>query len=206
MGFWRTVSEFEEAGPCLVAECALLATADVLRDGDRLTQVTMSTPLMPIASCGFTYSGGDNNFVSNTVSVSDICIWTLPAVGEGAGVWGITLDPDLPDRPKRNFTAGVSVRGGVPVSRHAPLAVDASWGFGDRWPFDVPIIGEVYLPGNEDFSEQGLGDGICLAGGAGGEYFAVGNPDSFYLRTNGDVTVRWLGEDPDHWDWPDTNG
>jgi hypothetical protein len=124
------VSEFEEAGPCLVAECALLATADVLRDGDRLTQVTMSTPLMPIVSCGFTYSGGDNNFVSNTVSVSDICIWTLPAVGEGAGVWGITLDPDLPDRPKRNFTAGVSVRDGhqfpgTPPWRSMPVGASA---------------------------------------------------------------------------------
>ncbi len=48
---------------------------------------------------------------------------------------------------------------------------------------------------------------MCLHGGAGGDYFAVGNPDSFYLRTtDGDVTVQWLGPNPGHWEWPDSNG
>jgi hypothetical protein len=196
--FSRTVREFEEAGPCLVAdppgswpdECALLATAEVLIGENLLKQVTMSTPLVPYPSCGFKY---DNNFVSNSVPVSDICIWTLPPNGEltKTGVWEITLAPTPPDKLKRNFTAAVSVRDHVP-GNWCSLAIDGSWGFGERWrDGDDPIDGGVYLPGVENFLELGLGDGVCLAGGAGGDYFAVGNPDSFYLRANGDVTVRW---------------
>jgi len=231
VGFWRTVSEFvEEAGPCLVDddpyggpdECPLPATAEVfinvtdgnLLTGDLLTQVTMSTPLMPIQSCGFEY---DADFIRSTsqVTVSDICIWTLPEIGEvetRTGVWGITLDPDLPDNPKRHISAGVSVRDGVP-GNWCSMAVDGDWGFGERrWDGVSLIVGEVYLPGaenlpNDDALTLGLGVGVCLAGGAGGDYFAVGNPDSFYLRTNGLVTVQWLGPNPDDWEpLPDPNG
>ncbi len=189
--FTRTMSEFDESISCGYGdECPLPATATVFVNGSVLTQATMSTPLMPYPSCGFEYGFVNDDFVSNSVLVSDMCIWTLPIDGDRTGVWEITLYPTLPDKPKRNLTAGVSVRDHVP-GNWCPLAVDASWGFGERWPFDVPIIGEVYLPGDEDSSGQDLGNGVCLAGGAGGDYFAVGNPDSFYLRANGDVTVRW---------------
>jgi len=172
----RNVSEFPDSGDCLDGEeCPLLATAEVLIGVNPLTQVTMSTPLIPYPSCNFNeVSGG-------------VCIWTPPQTG----VWKITLAPTPPNNPKRNFTASVSVRDHVP-GNWCSLAVDGSWGFGERWrDGDDPIDGEVYLPGVENFLELGLGDGVCLAGGAGGDYFAVGNPDSFYLRTNGDVTVRW---------------
>jgi hypothetical protein len=47
---------------------------------------------------------------------------------------------------------------------------------------------------------------MCLHGGAGGDYFAVGNPDSFYLSANGDVTVQRLGPNPGDWEWPGSNG
>jgi hypothetical protein len=33
---------------------------------------------------------------------------------------------------------------------------------------------------------------MCVGGGAGGDYFEVGNPASFYLRADGDVTVEWV--------------
>ncbi len=206
LNFDLNVHQFAEAEPCLTEsqdECALLATAEVLIDGELLTQVTMSTPLIPYPSCGFEYT----NFVSDVVTVSDICIWTLPPNGKltKTGVWEITLYPVIPEKPKRNFTASVSVRDHVP-GNWCSLAVDASWGFGERWPFVGPIVGEVYLPGNENLPTLGLGDGVCLAGGAGGDYFAVGNPDSFYLRTNGDVTVQWLGQNPGDWAWPVSNG
>jgi hypothetical protein len=192
VNFSRKVSSFPgcQAGK----ECALLATAEVFRNGVLLTQVTESTPFVPYPACPFGYDG---NFKSNTILVSDYCIWTPPKTG----VWEITLTP--PDGAKRKFTASATVRDHTP-GNWCSLTVDGAWGVGGRGA--DPITGEVYLPGNEDFSEQGLGDGVCLAGGAGGNYFAVGNPDSFYLRTNGDVTVRWLGEDPDYSEWPDTNG
>jgi hypothetical protein len=54
----------------------------------------------------------------------------------------------------------------------------------------------VYLPGDENYSRLGLADGMCLGGGAGGDYFAVGNPKAFYLRADGDVTVKWLSKFP----------
>jgi len=182
--FSRKVSSFP--GCQVGKECALLATAEVFIDDVPLTQTTMTTPLRPIPPCSF--GGG-------TPSVESVCIWTPTQTG----VWEITLTP--PDDAKRNFTASATVRDHVP-GNWCSLTVDGAWGVGGRGA--DPIVGEVYLPGNENLPN--LGVGVCLAGGAGGDYFAVGNPDSFYLRTNGDVTVRWLGEDTDYWEWPDTNG
>ncbi len=189
VNFSRTVREFEEAGLCPVAdpgdwpdECALLATAEVFRNGDLLTQVTNSTPFVPYPACGFEYEyDEDDNPKSNTISVSDYCIWTVPT-GK-TGVWEITLTP--PDDAKRNFTASATVRDHTP-GNWCSLTVDGAWGVGGRGA--DPITGEVYLPGNENPSP---GDGVCLAGGANGDYFVVGNPDAFYLNANVDVTVQW---------------
>ncbi len=61
---------------------------------------------------------------------------------------------------------------------------------------DDDIVGPVYLSGDEDYSELGLADGVCLGGGAGGDYFEVGNPKSFYLAADGTVTVKWIRELP----------
>jgi hypothetical protein len=41
------------------------------------------------------------------------------------------------------------------------------------------------------------GDGVCLSGGAGGDSFPIGNPESFYLVADGTVTVTSCGEEPD---------
>ena len=179
VNFSRKVSSFP--GCQVGEECALLATAEVFRYGVLSTQVTDSTPFVPYPACPFEYDG---NFKSNTISVSYYCIWTFPT--GRTGVWEITLTP--PDGAKRNFTASATVRDHTP-GNWCSLTVDGAWGVSGRGA--DPTTGEVYLPGNEDFSEQGLGDGVCLAGGAGGEYFVVGNPDSFYLNANVDVTVQW---------------
>ncbi len=115
LNFDLYVDQFAEAEPCLDIdpdnwpdewpdECALLATAEVLIGDDVstqvvLTQVTMSTPLIPYPSCEFDYHLVDGNFVSNQVRVSDICICTLPTVGDGTVVWGLSLYPVRTEKP-----------------------------------------------------------------------------------------------------------
>ncbi len=209
--FYLYVHQFEEAKPCLAIdpdswpdECALLASAEVLINDVLLTQTTMSTPLMPDPPCKFTYTFSlePDKVVSDQVPVSDICIWTLPewpdsATGSVTGVWEITLTPTHdPDKPNRPIGASVSVRDGVP-GNWCTLAIGTSSTFGGRWRVgDDPIVGEVYLPGKENLGPLGLDDGVCLGGGAGGDYFAVGNPDSFYLSANGLISVKWIREVP----------
>ena len=55
-------------------------------------------------------------------------------------------------------------------------------------PGDAPFKLQVLLPGSGDAAWE-LADGQCNSGGAGGEYFAVGNPDSFYLYTSFEGTA-----------------
>ena len=201
MGFWRTVSQYDEAITCEVGdECPLSASAAVLVDGNPVTQTEMSTPLMPEPACGFKDYGTD--WVSNSVTVSYLCIWTLPEDEEGitkTGVWEIALRPTLPDNTRKPLEARVDVRDGVP-GNWCTLAIGDPWGFGDRWkapyPDDLSVTGQVYLPGAEDHSTLGLDNGMCVSGGVGGDYFKVGNPKAFYFRANGDVTVKWVSATP----------
>jgi hypothetical protein len=79
----------------------------------------------------------------------------------------------------------------VSVRDHVPgnwcVLEDGSGGVtSERWrPNDGPLALDVYLP-----DENGpRGSGVCLAGGAGGEFFPVGNPDSFYLYVGVDAKV-----------------
>ncbi len=53
-------------------------------------------------------------------------------------------------------------------------------------PGDTAFELKVHLPGTGDNKLAGLEDGQCNSGGAGGDYFAVGNPESFYLYTSFD--------------------
>ena len=106
----------------------------------------------------------------------------------------------------------MDVRDGVP-GNWCTLGIDDSWGFSDRWkapyPPDPTLTGHVYLPGDENlpvdevdlgYPTPGLDEGMCISGGAGGDYFKVGNPKAFYLRADGDVpvnvTVKWVSEFP----------
>lgn len=170
----RSVEDFAEFDDCFVGdECPLPASAEVFIGEDLLTQVTMSTPLMPYLPC---------NFIEDPVD--GVCIWTPPQTG----VWKITLAPTPPDNPKRAISAGVTVRDGVPGNWCTLADPDST--FTGKWrEGDGAVFGWVYLPGAENV--PALDDGMCLHGGAGGEYFAVGNPDSFYLSANGVVTVQW---------------
>jgi len=206
--FSLNVNQFAEAVGCAVGdECALLATAAVYINGNLLTQATMSTPLMPYPACGFEY---DEDLVqTNEVLVPveaddpDLCIWTPLKTG----VWKITLAPTPPDKQKGPVSAVVAVRDGVPGnwctlldSDNAHLDPDSETTFTRKWrEADGDVFGWVYLPGAENEGEDNdpnLADGMCLHGGAGGDYFQVGNPDSFYLRANGTVTTEWVGSTP----------
>lgn len=194
--FSRFVSEFPEAANCGIDdECPLVARATVIVDGDLVAQTDMSIPLMPVPPCGFTYHyTNELDFVSNSVQVSDLCIWTLPEDGGvlKTGIWEITLTPTPPNNPKRPIGASVTVRDGVP-GNWCPLAIGLPSGISERWTFgdDLPT-GQTYLPGDEDILGLGLAEGMCINGGAGGDYFEVGNPKSFYLAADGTVTVKWV--------------
>ena len=66
----------------------------------------------------------------------------------------------------------------------------------DRWrPGDGAFDLQVHLPGSDGLAFTDLDDGQCYSGGAGGDYFVVGNPDSFYLYTSfdGHATVTYNG-------------
>ncbi len=206
--FERYVSQFSEEEKCDIgAECALSAyvVVSVVVDGEEtvITQTEMSTPLMPDPPCNFVYERAEEPGgtwvidVAAPVEVDDLCIWTLPVWGDAptAGVWEITLSP-IPSetRPKRPMSATVDVRDGVP-GNWCTQWIGTSSRFGGTWRTEDPdIVGQVYLPGDENMPS--LGDGMCLGGGQGGDYFAVGNPKSFYLRADGYVTVRWVSEVP----------
>jgi hypothetical protein len=200
--FSRLVSEFPETETCEDDdECPLTAVAAVFIGSALITQAETSTPLIPIPACGFS-NNYDENFASGPVLVSDICVWTLPNNEEvtKSGVWEITLWPTLPENTKKPFGAWADVRDGVP-GNWCTMKIGTSSGFGDRWkapyPVDLSVTGQVYLPGDENIAGLGLADGMCLGGGAGGGYFEVGNPDSFYLRTGGgQVEVQWVQDIP----------
>jgi hypothetical protein len=197
--FYLFVHQLAEADDCEVGdECSLLATATVLIDEVPLTQTTMTTPLIPYPACGFEYDGVvQENEVLVPVEPYDVdlCIWTPPQTG----VWKITLAPTRPDKQKGPINAVVAVRDGVPgnwctlLDSDNTLVEDPETTFTRRWR-SGDVLGWVYLPGTENGPD--LNDGMCLHGGAGGGYFQVGNPASFYLRANGTVTTEWVGSTP----------
>ena len=90
----------------------------------------------------------------------------------------------------------VSVRDGVPGNWcTVPDVADTGVVVRRLMPGDTVFELQVYLPGNDDPGFEDLGDGQCYSGGAGGDYFVVGNPDSFYLYTSfdGKATVTHNG-------------
>jgi len=148
----RSVGDFGEFDDCRVGdECALPATAEVFIGEDLLTQETMSTPLMPYLRCDL------------DEELDGVCIWTPPQTG----VWKITLAPTPPaDNQKRAISAGVTVRDGVPGNWCTLADPDST--FTGKWrEGDGDVFGLVYLPGENG---PDLDDGMCLHGGAGGDY------------------------------------
>ena len=188
MNFYLRVDQFLEADPCLTEydpeepeawpdECALLATAKVLVGNDVIAQTQMSMPLMPDPPCGFVNGEA-------TLTGGEVCIWKPPSSGE----WTVSVKATKTvTRPTRMM---VSVRDGVPGNWcTVPDGVDTGVVIRRLMPGDTAFELQVLLPGSDGQTLDGLADGQCNSGGAGGNYFAVGNPESFYLYTSFDGTA-----------------
>jgi hypothetical protein len=184
--FYLYVDQFFEADPCLTedentwpAKCSLLATAKVLIDNEPTTQTQMSVPLMPDPLCVI-----DNG--TATLTGGEVCIWNPPSSGE----WTVLVTPEKPvTRPTRMM---VSVRDGVPGNWFTdPEVAESGVIFRRLMPEDPVFKLQVLLPGSGGAALEGLADGQCNSGGAGGDYFAAGNPYSFYLYTSLDGTATF---------------
>ena len=196
------MSAFPEADNCDFGdECPLVATATVKVNGVVATQAEVSTPLMPDPLCGFEfYYDAADDFVSDPVEVSDLCIWTLPGgrrcledrgMGDHAGP-NATQKPEATDQ---RIGDGSRRRPGqlVPTRHRTPLGHQRTM---DRRRRPFPPARRI-CRGMKTFWDSASPKGCCINGGAGGDYFAVGNPKSFYLAANGTVTVKWIEETPE---------
>jgi hypothetical protein len=154
-------------------------------------------PYGPYEVCGFT----DELNTSVIRTDSEICIWTPTT----RGIWEVSMVPSV-SRPT-NVT--VTMRDHVPgnwctLPNNDPDALleDVGGIIKGRWkPGGPALTGQVYLPGTAPLARftpvdpipwwMWITDGTCLSGGAGGDFFQVGNPESFYLWTSvpGTVTV-----------------
>jgi hypothetical protein len=134
------------------------------------------------------YPEDDCKFVENQAQLTggEVCIWKPPSSGE----WTVSVTPDKEViRPTRMM---VSVRDGVPGNWCTdPEVAESGVVFRRLMPEDPVFKLQVLLPGSGADALGELADGQCNSGGAGGDYFAIGNPESFYLYTSfsGTATV-----------------
>ena len=174
-----------------------LAPSAVLTDDDLfsydVTEVDINTAANIIGGVTVSYKSGE--VIARTSTVVDpvepcdfsdlrggeVCIWKPIQPGN----WTVSVTPDTPvTRPTRLM---VSVRDGVPGNWCTdPDIADSGVLFRRLLPGDTEFELQVLLPGSGAAALDGLADGQCYSGGAGGDYFAVGNPESFYLYTSFD--------------------
>ena len=155
-------------------------------------------PYGPYEDCGF----GDGSPTTVTRTDSEICIWTPTT----KGIWEVSMVPSASRSTNVTVTMRDHVPGNwctLPNSNPDALLEDVGGIIKGRWkPGSPALTGQVYLPGATPLESLNplpkpipwwmwITDGTCLSGGAGGDFFQVGNPDSFYLWTSvpGDVTV-----------------
>jgi hypothetical protein len=176
--FDRRVTE-GDIDDCLDNEiCDLVAEVTVqYPDSDDVIAVAETSTLVdPVDECVFEVNG------KPVVTKSGLCIWKPLSTGE----WTLSAVPvPVPTRPTNLM---MTMRDGVPGNWCA-LDVDTdAWGgvVQERWlpKSSTSIVLDVYLPEN----------GECLLGGHGvctepDCYFAVGNPESFYLYTTFDGII-----------------
>jgi hypothetical protein len=159
-----------------IGDADVLGVATVSWDSGSVEAVAAST-VDPTPPCDFSYTGEGPGGLIGTASldIEFACIWTPPE----NGTWRVAMLPAA----KRPTGASWTVRDHVPGNWCGSAAA--------RWrPGDGPVTGTVYLPGPEGLH----GDGVCYDGGIGGAgWFPIGNPDSFYLVADDEVTVTWLG-------------
>lgn len=153
-----------------------LTTADMLTETPITNTVTATAPSgetwQATATVGvdkYDLCNPDGSGVFNTDA--SVCIWK-PAPGN----WTISVVPDS-TRPTRVM---------ITVRDHVP----GNWcpqGIRERWrPGGDPVETTVIIPPVPDEWASGP---VCSIGGAAGDFYGVGTPDSFYLATKGTVTV-----------------
>jgi hypothetical protein len=165
-----------------------VTVGDIATPVDIVGTVTVSYPGGEVVASTSTavYPEDDCSFVGDKAKLTggEVCIWKPPSSGE----WTVSVVPDkLVTRPTRMM---VSVRDGVPGNWCTDSEVaESGVVFRRLMPEDPVFKLHVLLPGSDDATLEGLADGQCNSGGAGGDYFAVGNPESFYLYTSLDGTA-----------------
>ena len=183
--FSRTVTSDHIDGCLEDQDCDLFAEVTVRYpdEGPLIAIVETSTLIDPVDECIFLE--GIPRFTE-----SGLCIWKPSP----PGTWEVSAVPVLESNRPTNLM--MTMRDGVP-GNWCTLPDGSGGVVQDRWlrdrPDTDPVVLDVFLPG-----ENGdLDDGMCLMGGAGvctddDCYFAVGNPESFYLYTtfDGFITVR----------------
>jgi hypothetical protein len=137
----------------------------------------ISTVMDPVDECIFEVDG------ESVVTRSGFCIWKPPS----PGTWKVTAVPNPATRPTNMM---MTMRDGV-AGNWCALQNGEGGIVQERWLPKSPtsVVLDVYLPG----------DGGCLVGGHGvctddDCYFAVGNPESFYLCTTFDGFITLTPE------------
>lgn len=153
----------------------IVGSVTVTYDGGSVVAET-STVMDPVDDC---------EFVEGTAKFTErgLCIWKPSS----PGTWEVkaVLPEPGPTRPTRVM---MTMRDGVP-GNWCTLE-DGSGGIvEDRLKGSESVVLNVFLPGE---------DGVCLLGGRGvctddDCYFAVGNPESFYLYTTFDGFITVTG-------------
>ena len=109
----------------------------------------------------------DGNFQTGP----ETCIWKPPP-----GNYVISVVPDSARQTRVMIT----------VRDHTP----GNWcpqGLTERWrPGGDPVKTTVIIP---EWANDWAGESVCPAGGAAGNFYEIGTPGSFYLDTEGTVTI-----------------
>jgi hypothetical protein len=113
-----------------------------------------------------------------TKLIPGVCIWTPTDHGD----WTVSVLPDA----NRPTNVQITLRDHVP-GNWCPSGIRAKWRPGEEPVTTTFTIPDWEVPGYR------LGDPVCPYGGAGGDFFGVGTPSSFFLAVSGMVTVTQGG-------------
>ncbi len=130
-----------------------------------VAEQSVSSEFTPYEECDF----------SQTITTW-ACIWKPDLPGN----WILEVDPTPVARSTGVNGIQVTLRDHIP-GNWCTEGVNAKWRMGDP-----PITTTFSIP---EWEGAPPGSPICPVGGAGGDFFNVGTPGSFYLVVSGDVTV-----------------
>ena len=170
---FRNLFSYEVTPDDVVPDSEIVGSVTVTYDDGSVVAET-STGVDPVDECIFEDEHGNPG-----VTKSGLCIWK-----PSPGVWELKAVPNpVPTKPTNLM---MTMRDGVPGNWCTLDTVGTGGVVQERWlpKSSTNIVLDVYLPD----------DGECLMGGHGvctedDCYFAVGNPESFYLYTTFDGII-----------------